>query len=81
MDSDCVFPAEDSKEREDSFTDDTKDRTTLDGLELSLPKRGRVENNATSNKRFRQSSVMLSGLLNAIDGVSSQEGCILIASR
>lgn len=27
-----------------------------------------------------QSTVTLSGLLNAIDGVSSQEGCILIAS-
>jgi chaperone BCS1 len=53
---------------------------------LELPEANEQENPASpapvmgGSHDLAPSTVTLSGLLNAIDGVSSQEGCVLIAS-
>lgn len=64
MCSDCVMP---KKRRGDLADDDEEDGDNT--AEADPGKFG-----------FAKSTVTLSGLLNAIDGVSSQEDCVLFAS-
>ncbi|EIW69397.1 hypothetical protein TREMEDRAFT_62261 [Tremella mesenterica DSM 1558] len=77
-DIDCVFPSGGRARlsREDDSTENGEEAADADQVALPVP----TSTVALGSHDLAPSTVTLSGLLNAIDGVSSQEGCILIAS-
>lgn len=79
--SDCIFPTNRGRATLTVEIDEDEDATVA-----NLAPADAADYPATAAPHtagghdLAPSTVTLSGLLNAIDGVSSQEGCVLIAS-
>jgi chaperone BCS1 len=75
--SDCVFTRGRTGTPKQSSPPSSTPGAEADATDMVIPS---VTRFATPIFDMNPSTVTLSGLLNAIDGVASQEGCILIAS-
>ncbi|OAA45365.1 bcs1 [Cordyceps fumosorosea ARSEF 2679] len=69
---------DDSKDDDSSSSDSDSDSSSSEDDSKSKKKRRRGGRNETSRKRGSKKGISLSGLLNAIDGVASHEGRVLI---